>query len=247
LPLDLDSAKVNDLTPYKDKTNGKIVFISDQVIKLLAGQSRRPLVFATTVYNPEDFGYPLVMNGLVYRIGDDGTKSSWPWLTVDIDACQDLVYNKFRYDKFFSIPFDSLNQTVQNIWRNYGGMMYSLALILRKEKKYEEALKAMSFVIEHFHWPKPSIAMFYYLQAEIYLTMGKKEEVEKTVKTFMDLPYPIANQEDSLMLVNFYKGAAQLYEKMGDKAQAIKLLAECLKITPDDKEILKLIQKYQGE
>jgi tetratricopeptide (TPR) repeat protein len=126
-------------------------------------------------------------------------------------------------------------------------MMYSLALILRKEKKYEEALKAMSFVIEHFHWPKPSIAMFYYLQAEIYLTMGKKEEVEKTVKTFMDLPYPIANQEDSLMLVNFYKGAAQLYEKMGDKAQAIKLLAECLKITPDDKEILKLIQKYQGE
>jgi hypothetical protein len=35
--------------------------------------------------------------------------------------------------------------------------------------------------------------------------------------------------------------------KMGEKDQAIKLLAECLKITPDDKELLKLIQKYQEE
>jgi tetratricopeptide (TPR) repeat protein len=247
LPLDLDSLQVANLKPYQDKTSGKTVFISDQVIKLLAEQRKRPLVFATTVYNPENFGYPLVMNGLVYRIGEDGIKSSFPWLTVDINACQDLVYNKFRYEKSFSIPFDSLNQTVQNIWRNYGGMMYSLALTLRNEKKYDEALKAMSFVIEHFRWSKPTIAMFYYLEAEIYLTIGNKEEADKIVKIFMDLPYPIANREDSLMLVNFYKGTAKLYEKMGEKDQAIKLLAEGLKITPDDKELLKLIQKDQED
>jgi len=247
LPLDLDSAKVNDLTPYKDKTSGKIVFISDQVIILLAGQSKRPLVFATTVYNPENFGYPLVMNGLVYRIGKDGIKASESWFTVDVEACQDLVYNKFRHAKTFSIPFDSLNQTVQSIWMNYGGMLYNLGLALRNEEKYDEALKAMSFVIDHFHWPKPMMFMFYYLKAEICYKMGNKKEADNILQAFMNIPYYTANKDDSLRLVNFYKGTAALYERMGEKDRAIGLLAECLKITPGDKELLKLIEKYQEE
>ncbi len=247
LPLDLDSAQVSALVPYKDKASGKIVFVSDQVIKLLAGQNKRPLVFATTVYNPEDFGYPLVLNGLVYRIGNDGIESGESWYKVDVNACQDLVYNKFRYDKTFSIPFDSLNQTVQSIWMNYGGMLYNLGLALRKEEKYDEALKAMSYVIDHFHWSKPMMSMFYYLKAEIYFKMGNKKEADNILRVFMNIPYYSINKEDSLRLVNFYKGTAALYEKMGEKDQAIKLLAEGLKITPDDKELIKLIQEYQGE
>lgn len=248
LPLDLDSVQVNDLKPYADKNSGKFVFISDQVIKRLAEQKIRPLVFSTTVSQPQDFGYPLVLNGLVYRIGQDGINlSSGLWYKFDIQASQDLFFKKFSFDKTFSIPFDSLNGTVQSLMMNYSVLLHSLGWALRVEEKYDEALNTVSFMIDHFNWPKTIMSGFYILKAGIYFKMGNKHDADVVLQDFINLPFHSTNRDDSLNLAGCYKGTAMLYYEMGEKDQAIKLLAECLKITPDDKELLKLIQKYQEE
>jgi hypothetical protein len=247
LPLDLSSEQINNLTHYIDKKTGKIVTISDQLISRLAQQRTRPLVLSTTVWDPQAFGVSLILNGLVYRFGTGGVDIGSEWFTVDLEKNDELFFNKFNFDKITSEPFDSLNQSLQGLTMNYGTSLYALGKALLKEKKYNEALRVISFAIEHFNQPKPLMGPFYYLKAEVDFDMGDKYKADSVLREFVNLPFRKLNKDDSLNLINVYKDAASLYVKMGDKEEAIKLLAECLKITPNNKELLQLINQYQGE
>jgi len=247
LPIYLRSEQIDSLNHRYDKKTDRVFTISDQIIELLAQQKIRPLVLSTTVYDPQAFGFPLVLNGLVYLVGTNGVDIGTKWFTVDIEKNTGLLLDKFSYKKITSIPIDSLNQSLSGLFMNYGSSLYSLGKALVNEKRYAEALRILSFATQHVNQPKSSMGPLYLLQAEVYFEIGDKQKAVSVVGEFIDSPFPKSNKDDSLNLIKVYKDAASLYMKMGEKDQAIKLLAECLKITPDDKELLKLIQKYQED
>ncbi len=222
LPLKLSSA---ELDTYKHRMeDGEFVSVSDQLIELLLKQKEKPVVFSTTVYHPERYGYPLTLSGMVYEIGDR---------EVDIERTKDMLHNVLSYDKLFSVPSESVSVHVQNLSDNYAAVAFHLAMALGLEEGNEEALEELDFAIQFSEEP-----FFLYNKARAYIDRGEKEVADSILKALLKIP---------TIDVQFKKEVAEAYHDAGMRQEAIRLLAECLKTNPDDKEISELIRQYQEE
>jgi tetratricopeptide (TPR) repeat protein len=222
LPLELTSAELDKYKHRKD--DDAFVTVSDQLIALLLKQKKRPVVFATTVYNPEQYGYPLKLSGMVYEIGEGD---------VDIERTKDLLHNVLSYEKLFSAPSESLSVHIQNLADNYAAVAFHLSMALGLEEGNREALDELDFAIRFSENP-----FLLYNKARAYIDRGEKEVADSILKALLKIP---------TIDVEFKKEIAQAYHDAGMRQQAIKLLAECLEMNPDDEEIPGLIRQYQEE
>jgi len=222
LPLEISEQELDEIKHKKE--NGKIITKSDQLIKLLAEQNKMPVVFSVTVYNPERFGYSLELSGLVYEIGEED---------VDFVRTHDLLHKTLSFDKLLSVPIDSLSIHIQNLSKNYAAVAFQLSIVLEKQAKYEEAIKEIEFAKRFSDEP-----MFYHKEAMLYFKLGKKDMADSTLDKLFEL---------HTIDLGLKKEIAELYYENNMKEAAIKILAECLKDNPADKEILDLIKKYQEE
>jgi len=222
LPLEISEQELDEIKHKKENSN--IITKSDQLIKLLAEQNKMPVVFSVTVYNPERFGYSLELSGLVYEIGEED---------VDFVRTHDLLHKTLSFDKLLSVPIDSLSIHIQNLSKNYAAVAFQLSIVLEKQAKYEEAIKEIEFAKRFSDEP-----MFYYKEAMLYFKLGKKDMADSTLDKLFEL---------HTIDLGLKKEIAELYYENNMKEAAIKILAECLKDNPADKEILDLIKKYQEE
>ncbi len=220
LPLELTEAELAMLQHKKE--NGVLITISDQLIKLLLQQDRRPVVFATTVYDPQKFGYPLKLSGMVYEIGEG---------KVDIERTKEFFYAGLVYDAVSAVPLDSLTEHIRNIVANYAASLYQLTEALEERGDYGEALKALTFARRFGDTP-----LFYLTEASLHTKMGRFDRADSTFEALLKM------QDVDTRLK---KEIARTYHDMGMDEKAIKLLAECLQEDPDDRESIELIQQYQ--
>lgn len=226
LPLALSDEQVEIIKHDYNKETGEFKTISDKVIDMLLEQDKRPVVFATTVYSPKQYGYPLRLSGLVYEINEkDG---------VDIDRTKDLLFNEFSYSKLHSAALASLSEPVQSLANNYAGIAHELSVALSDIAMYDEALR----VNEHAkQFVKPESYYFLsYNDAMIYLKLGQKDKADSAFKEVLG---------KAGVDISTKKEIAAYYYDMDMKDKAIGVLADCLKEEPGNKEILELIQKYQ--
>ncbi len=231
LALDISEEELDSIKHKKE--DGEVITKSDQLIKMLVEQEKRPVVFSTTVYRPERFGYPLKLAGLVYEIDEGDVEVNEKY--VDVTKTKHLFHNVFSFEKLFSIPFDSLDDDMEALSTNYAACAFTLSVALRKQEKYEEALQEIQFAnqfapLKHKHH-------FYNNEACMYLELEKEEEADSLFKKVLEMP--------GVDLKFKMEIARNYYEKMHMKEEAIRILAECLRDHPDDKEILELIRKYQ--
>lgn len=232
LSLEITEEELDNLKFKREK--GEVVTKSDQLIKLLVKQSKRPVVLSSTVYNPWGYGYPLTLVGVVYKIGTDGVHIMGEQY-VDVDRTTELIHNEFSYEKFFSVPFDSLSDDIKSMMANHAAALLSLALALEEQGYHEEALKeiqfAQQFTRENMRY------FFYYNEALMYSKMDKKDKADSLFRKILALPS---------VDVEFKKNIAKkYYDDLNMKEEAIRILAECLKENPNDREIPELIKQYQ--
>ncbi len=223
LPLDLSE---EDLDSLKHKKNGEFITKSDQLIVMLIEQNERPLVFSTTVYSPQLYGYPLELVGKVYEIAEEKG--------VDIVRTTKLLYEEFSYDKVSSVPFESLSEPIQQLCGNYAACAHELSIALLDEERYDEALAANAFA-KRFVGSESSIIL-YYNDALIFLKLNNKEKADSAFRRLL-------SKADTGVLMK--KNIAKYYYEMDMKEEAIRILAECLKENPGDSELPELIKKYQ--
>lgn len=252
LPLDLSDEQLDSLKPYREDGSTKIVYVADQIIKQLCQQKKRPVVFSTTVYpgKLEDYSLPLKITGLVYRVDTGGIAGPSKLSTIDPDLTRDLFFSKFRYDKIFSVPFDSLSPIIQSLVANYRASLVMLQTVYKRQKKYDEALSVLQFVkkINQSDICRGGLSIFS-IEADIYYKMGKKDKADSVLEAAMQLPigsmyYPAI---DSINIAGSYKNVAIQYHAMDENEKAIIALAEALKFNPKDKELVGLINQYQEE
>lgn len=232
LPLEITDEELDKLKPYRTRT-GKIVLISDYLIELLLNQKKRPVVFATTVYDPNQYNAPLKLSGLVYEIGKTNVKMKGDEgdFYVDIERTKELLHKTFSFAKFFSTSPDSLSDPIRHLSENYAATAFSLSRALIEIEKYEAALTETEFARRFKDQP-----MFSYNAGFLYIKLGNKDMAIKIFKELMALPSTDLKVK---------KNVAAQYYAVGLKEEAIKILAECLKTDPEDKELTALINRYQ--
>ncbi|MEO0215487.1 MAG: tetratricopeptide repeat protein [candidate division WOR-3 bacterium] len=231
LPLEMTEEEIDSLKPKKE--NGEIISVSEQLIKKLINKNKRPVVFSTTVGQPERYGYPLKLCGLVYEIGK-GEVETRPGFSVDVERTMVLLHNKFSFKKIQSIPYDSLTEEMQALGTHYSACFFELSFALQRQNRYEEAIReievAKQFTMKKFKY------LILYNEALIYIKLERKEKADSIFKIILAMP-----EVDLRMKRNI----AKVYYENYNKEEAIKILADCLKENPEDKEIPDLIKKYQ--
>ncbi|MGB3340244.1 MAG: hypothetical protein WBB37_02040 [bacterium] len=232
LPLNMSP---EDLEALKHKKDGiKFVSKSDQLIKRLIDNGERPFVFATTVYHPEEYGVPLTLVGKVYVIGKDGFEYS-EGRYVDRTQTEQLLYHDFSYDHISSVPFDSLCWMNQVLAVNNAAAFISLFYCSEKEKEYTDAFKHLRYAKK---FTRPEI-YWYVLDSEfkLHAKLGQKEKADSVAQELLRL---------SDISIEVRKGVAIIYhDVLLQTDKAIKILADCLKEEPGNKEILEFIKQYQ--
>lgn len=231
LSLEITEEELDNMKPKKE--NGEVVTKSDQLINLLVEQDRRPVVFSTTVYKPERYGYPLMLSGIVYEIDEGDIEINGKY--VNIERTLELFHDVFCYEKFFSVPFDSLSEDIQSMMANHAASLHTLALALKEQERLEQALKeiqfAQQFVGEKYRH------FFYYFEALMHMEMEEQDRTDSLFRKILALPS---------VDVEFKKNIAKkYYDDLNMKEEAIKILAECLKENPGDSELPELIKEYQ--
>jgi hypothetical protein len=233
LPLEITQEELDKVKHSYNKETREVISISDQLIKLLLKQNKRVVVFSTTVYKPERYGYPLKLSGVIYEIGEGDVEFGGKY--VDVAKTTELFHKVFSYEKFFSVPFDSLTEDIQYIYSNHAASLHALSLALEEQEYHEEALKeiqfAQQFTRENMRY------FFYYNEALMYSKMDKKDKADSLFRRILALPS---------VDVEFKKNIAKkYYDDLNMKEEAIRILAECLKENPSDSELPELIKKYQ--
>ncbi len=222
LPLGLSEQELEKLEhTLKD---GRFVSISEQLIQRLLKQTSRSVVLSTTLYEPKQYGYPLRLSGLVYEIGTP---------PIDVARTKRLLYEVFEFGKLLARPFDSFDFNVQSIAKNYAAVAFSMASAFDKPDQYADAIEAIEFARQFAEEP-----VFYYTEAQIYFKMGESEAADSILKRLLDI-----ETGDSKLK----KDVARIYYENGMKENAVKVLAGLLREHPADREIAKLIRKYQED
>ncbi|MGD9380697.1 MAG: tetratricopeptide repeat protein [candidate division WOR-3 bacterium] len=222
LPLLLTEQEIAELKHIKE--DGGFWKISDQLIEKLLEQSSRPVVFSTTVYGPEQYGYPLKLAGLVYEVSESD---------IDIVRTKYLLYEVFEFDKLFSRSLGLFDRNIQSMVRNYAAVAYNLSGALDASGEYEAAITALEFAKRFGEEP-----MFYYNEAQIYFKMGERSAADSALERLLEIEAGDVKLE---------KEVARIYHENGMDEKAVSILAGILEKQPTDKEIITLIRKYQGE
>jgi tetratricopeptide (TPR) repeat protein len=222
LPLLLTEQEIAELKHIKE--DGGFWKISDQLIEKLLEQSSRPVVFSTTVYGPEQYGYPLKLAGLVYEVSESD---------IDIVRTKYLLYEVFEFDKLFSRSLGLFDRNIQSMVRNYAAVAYNLSGALDASGEYEAAITALEFAKRFGEEP-----MFYYNEAQIYFKMGERSAADSALERLLEIEAGDVKLE---------KEVARIYHENGMGEKAVSILAGILEKQPTDKEIITLIRKYQGE
>lgn len=224
LPLNMTRAELEALEHDYNKETKELVTKSDKLIKRLLKQKVRSVVFATTVYEPQKFGYPLKLSGMVYEIGEG---------EIDVERTKEFLYTSLVYDVVSSVGVDSLTEHIQNIVANYAASSFKLAEALEEQEKYADALEALKFARRFGDTP-----LFYLREATMYTEMNRFDLADSTLEALL-----MMRDVD----VKLKKQVARTYHDMEMNDKAINLLAECLQEDPNDRESLELIKEYQEE
>ena len=222
LPLGLSDDELDTIDHKKE--DDRFVTISDQLMKILLRQAIRPVVFSTTIYHPEKYGYPLKLSGLVYELLESD---------IDVVRTKHLLLEEFTFEKLFSRSLDSLDINLQNMIRNYAAIAYQLAAALEDSGEYTEAIGMLEFASRFGLEP-----MFLYDEARLYFKMGNKEEAAEVLEKLLVL------ETGDIKLV---KEVARMYHENEMRQEAVSLLASALEDNPQDRELTDLIRKYQEE
>lgn len=232
LPLELSRQELKNVKHIHE--NDKIITRSEQLITMLVEQGKRPVVFAATVLEPEQYGYPLRLSGTVYEIGEGDTELGGKY--IDVDRTRNLLHEIFSFDKVLSVHFDSLSVDMQSLLMNYAASAFHLSLALRAQEKYDEALKEILFAKQFAQ--KKERPFFNFNEASLYLKLNESSKADSLFEEILEMP---------IVDLAMKKNIAEVYFEHGLKEEAIKVLARCLKENPENKDIPKLIKKYQEE
>jgi tetratricopeptide (TPR) repeat protein len=222
LPLGLSNEELARIE--HKKAGDALTTISDQLMQILLAQNIRPVVFSTTIYQPEKYGYPLKLSGLVYELVESD---------IDVVRTRHLLLEEFKFDELLSRPLDSVDVNLRNMIKNYAAIAYQLAAVLEDSGEYSEAIDMLEFARRFGEEP-----MFYYNEAKIYFKMGKKSMAAGMLEKLLQL------ETGDLKLI---KDVARMYHDNDMTGKAISLLASTLRDNPEDKELTELIRKYQEE
>jgi tetratricopeptide (TPR) repeat protein len=222
LPILITEQEIEELRHIKE--DGRFWSISDQLIEKLLNQTSRPVVFSTTVYEPEQYGYPLKLSGLVYEISESD---------IDVARTKQLLYKVFEFEKLFSRSLDLFDANIQSMARNYAAVAYNLSGALDDMGEHEEAIAALEFA-KHFG-EEP---MFYYNEAQIYFKMGERSAADSALERLLEIEAGDVKLE---------REVARIYHENGMSEKAVSILAGILKEQPTNKEIIGLIREYQEE
>ncbi|UCG29827.1 MAG: tetratricopeptide repeat protein [candidate division WOR-3 bacterium] len=222
LPLGVSEDRLEEIQHRKDEDG--IVTVSDQLMQFLLKQKNRPVVFSTTVYQPERYGFPLKLSGLVYEISESD---------IDIARTKELLFKDFEFKRLFSRPLDSVDVNLRNMIVNYAAIAFRLAGVLEDSGEYSEAIEMLEFARRFAEEP-----MFYYNEARLYFKMGAGDRATEMLERLLRI------EVGDTRLV---KEVAKMYHANDMPEKAVSLLAGLLRDNPKDKEITDLIRKYQGE
>ena len=222
LPLTISNEEMEKIQHKKDADG--LVTISDQLLRILLKQDTRPVVFSTTVFRPEQYGYPLRLSGLVYQIGEPD---------IDIVGSRRLLFEEFKFDRLLSRPIDSVDINLQNMIVNYAAIAFRLAAAFEGSGEYQQAIEALRFARRFAEEPAS-----YYNEAKIHLKMGQDEVADNMVDTLLRV---------KVGDVKLIKEVARMYYESGMKEKAISILAASLANNPANRELADLITKYQED
>jgi len=222
LPLGLSDDELDTIDHKKE--DDRLITISDQLMQLLLRQKARPVVFSTTLYHPEKYGYPLKLSGLVYELVESN---------IDIVRTKHLLLEEFTFEKLFSRSIDSLDVNLQNMIRNYAAIAYQLAVALEDSGEYAEAVEMLHFAGRFGLEP-----MFLYDEATLCFKMGKKEMAADVLERLLLL---------EIGDIKLVKEVARMYYENSMRQKAVSLLASALEDNPEARELTDLIRKYQEE
>jgi len=232
LGLPLTETEVDAVAP--ERKNGAVITKSDKLIGILIEKGRRQVVFSTTVYAPERYGFPLTLTGLVYEVGERGINADGK--NIDVEKTRRLFHEDFTYEKIFSVPFSAINKDIQALFANYAGALAFTVTALKGKKRYDEALEEIEFAKKML--PEFAVSLFAYAEVTIYLETSEIAKADSLVRILVQSP-------DASVTIRI--GIAEAYHKKDMNDKAIKVLARVLQDDPENREVLDLIKKYQGE
>lgn len=231
LPLDLTPEELKEL---KFQKQGESYYtISDQILEILIDNGKRPLVFSTTVYNPEKYERPLRLAGVVYEIGESDIEVEGKF--IDIERTWQLLKDTFEYDKFLATSTTSI--PIRQMYRNYTGVLSILHMAFDMQEDKERAIEALEFA-QTLCPDEETYTFINFNLALTYTKYGNNDIADSLFRAILKTPSAS---------VTFKIRIAEVYHKLEQVEYAIRILADCLKIEPDNREILDLIKKYQEE
>ena len=230
LPLKLSDAELSAIT-YK-KAKGGVKTRADQLIERLIREKKRPLVLSTTVFDPEQYGVPLTMVGMVYEIGERGVKIDGSRL--DVARTKKMLFEDFRFTRYLSVPRDSLSDVIASMATNYAAIAVRLSQAFQQEGRYEEARQAVALAKQFTD--NPFFTAFQ--EAVLSIRMEQYEHADSVLENML------ARSDIDLSL---RRNIAEKYYEMGNIRKAIEILGDCVKQDPASPGIPELIKRYQEE
>jgi tetratricopeptide (TPR) repeat protein len=198
--------------------------LSDSIIKILVHEKNRPVVFAITVSNPQKFGVPLVLSGLIYKIGAG---------EIDLEETENLL-KMYDYKPIFETPYDSINSIVKRMLMNYVSLYFRIAMEYESRGMYNKALEKIDGAINFY----PEMGWLYIKRAEILKELGRDEELEENYRRALN--YGFNN-------FGILKEVANFYMERGMKEEAIRIVAKWISEHPEDGEAIEFLKKISNE
>jgi tetratricopeptide (TPR) repeat protein len=224
LPLEWTTEEIRALKARRDD-DGTLHLPADSIVRTLSRDHRDRLRLAVTVYNPEAYGYPLKLQGLVHAL-EEGE--------IDVQRTRELLHEEYDFDPFPGFSTTALSGSLRGLLLNYVAAMWKLSGTLKEEGRLEQALEEATFAKRTL----PEEPWGYMMEGDVYKEMGRLRNAESSYKTAVQLGPAVFQAHETL---------AEFYAETDERSKAIGVIAAWVAEHPDDEVALELLSRYTEE
>jgi tetratricopeptide (TPR) repeat protein len=224
LPLEWTDDEIRALKARRDE-DGTLHLPSDSIVRTLGRDHRDRLRLASTVYNPESFGYPLKLQGLVFAL-EEGE--------IDAPRTRELLHEEYDFAPFPRFSTKALSSSLRGLLLNYVAAMWKLTDSMKEENRLEQALDEATFATRTL----PEEPWGYVMEGDVYQKMGRFGDAESAYKKGVQLATSAFQAHEAL---------AEFYAENDERSKAIGVIAAWVADHPDDEGALELLRSYTEE
>ncbi|MFH1279699.1 MAG: DUF2723 domain-containing protein [Candidatus Eisenbacteria bacterium] len=226
VPVGYSDEEIEELRAFRTR-EGEIIYVKDLAIRDIARTNGwgRPIYFAVTVADLMglDKEKRLRLEGLVFRLVPDQQE-----ILVDVEKSEENLWRRYRYrgilDESGELDRKVAHDTnQQRLIGNYSAAFSRLAIQLRNEGRYEDAIRAMQMAGKI----SPGYPVYEALMGPLYVEAERWEEAEA---------FFTRQLEEGPESLPPYLGLAYIREREGRGEDAETLYRRGIGVAPNERE-----------